>query len=128
IEDATLPAAPAPLSPDYVPTSLDYTLNSDSNSKPLKVDPKEADSEESSEEDPSEDDSLDKDLMEIPLHHPYRTLPNGVCMMRTPGKMIRPPLTPPPFIEVAITEDIAAPPHEKYKSPSPSSAPSSPPS
>ncbi|GJY30540.1 hypothetical protein Tco_0414035 [Tanacetum coccineum] len=58
-EDATLPVAPAPLSPDYVSASTDYTPDFDSDSKPFKEDPQEADLEESSEEDPSEDDSSD---------------------------------------------------------------------
>ncbi|GJY39931.1 hypothetical protein Tco_0426295 [Tanacetum coccineum] len=63
-EDATLPNAPLPLSPDYVPASCDYTLCYDSDFEPFEEDPREADPEEFSEEDPSEDDSSDEDLME----------------------------------------------------------------
>nr|GEX51774.1 hypothetical protein [Tanacetum cinerariifolium] len=62
--DATLPVAPAPLSPNYVPTSSDYTLNYDSDSRPFKEDPQEADPEESSKKEPSKDDSPNEDTME----------------------------------------------------------------
>ncbi|GJZ68856.1 hypothetical protein Tco_0632406 [Tanacetum coccineum] len=38
-EDVTLPATPAPLSSNYVVASPDYTLDSDSDSKPFEEDP-----------------------------------------------------------------------------------------
>nr|GEZ13761.1 hypothetical protein [Tanacetum cinerariifolium] len=63
VEDATLPAAPAPLSQDYVRASPDYTLNSYSDSEPFKEDPQEADLEEYSEEEPLKDDLSDEDPM-----------------------------------------------------------------
>nr|GFC81866.1 hypothetical protein [Tanacetum cinerariifolium] len=34
-EDATLPVVSAPLSPDYVPDSPDYSLDSDSDFEPV---------------------------------------------------------------------------------------------
>ncbi|GKA86704.1 hypothetical protein Tco_0808415 [Tanacetum coccineum] len=60
-EDTTLPAAPAPLSPDYMPASPDYTLVFDSDFKPFEGDPQEADPKASSEEDPTEDDTSNED-------------------------------------------------------------------
>ncbi|GJU42442.1 hypothetical protein Tco_1195399 [Tanacetum coccineum] len=149
VEDATLALAPAPLSLEYVPASPDYTPDSDSDSEPFEEDPQEANKDEYSEEEPSEDDSSDEDPMEtdgpfqaqvtpirpvilvqpgqeILIRHPYKTLLNGVCMMRIPEKTVHPPYILLPAIEAAIAKEIAAPPCKRYRSPSPSSAPSSP--
>nr|GEV99966.1 hypothetical protein [Tanacetum cinerariifolium] len=63
-ENVTLPATPAPLSPDNVLASSDYTLDSDSDSKPFKEEPQEENLEESFEDDPSKDESSDEDPIE----------------------------------------------------------------
>ncbi|GKB37206.1 hypothetical protein Tco_0882148 [Tanacetum coccineum] len=62
--DAIFPAAPASLSPDYVPTSPDYTSDTNSDSKTFEEDHKEANPKESFKEEPSEDDSSDGDVIE----------------------------------------------------------------
>ncbi|GKB08138.1 hypothetical protein Tco_0836422 [Tanacetum coccineum] len=149
IEDATLAVVPAPLSLDYVPASPDYTSDSNSDSEPFKEDPQEANPDEYSEEELSEDDSSDEDPIEtdglfqaqvtpirpvilvqpgqeILIRRPYKTLRNGVRMMRTPEKTVHPPYILPPAIQAAIAKEITTPPCKRYRSPSPSSAPSSP--
>ncbi|GJY21692.1 hypothetical protein Tco_0394258, partial [Tanacetum coccineum] len=101
-EDATMPAAPAPLSPDYVSTSPDYTSDSKSNFEPFKEDPQEED----------------------PLHH------NGPLLMLTLWKGVRSQFTLSSTIEVAIAEEIVAPPRKRARlspSPPPPPVPSLPP-
>nr|GEV12721.1 putative reverse transcriptase domain-containing protein [Tanacetum cinerariifolium] len=121
-EDATLPVAPAPLSPDYVPASPVYTSDSDSDSEPFLEDPQEANPDESYEEYPSEDDSSDEDPMEAnePLHAQIKpTPPIHPSPIRPAILMVRPPFTLPPAIEAAITEEITSPPRKRFKMTSP---------
>ncbi|GJR96073.1 hypothetical protein Tco_0268247 [Tanacetum coccineum] len=120
------------------PASPDYTTYSNSDIEPFEGDPHEADLEEFSEEDPLEDDSSNEDLMEadeplqahpgqeIPLRRPYRIHPYGIRLICILRKTVRLPFTLPLDIEAAITEEIAAPSHKRYRSPSLSSKPSSP--
>nr|GEW76327.1 hypothetical protein [Tanacetum cinerariifolium] len=113
-EDATLPAAPTPLSPNYVPTSPDYTSDSDSDSKTFKEDPQEAYPDESSEEDPLVDDLSNEDTIEAggPLQaheitarpcKRYRSPPSSSSTLSSPSpsplpsrKRCRSPSLPPP--------------------------------
>ncbi|GJS69937.1 hypothetical protein Tco_0702778 [Tanacetum coccineum] len=53
---------------------------------------------------------------EIPLHRPYKTLPNRVRMMHALGMTVCPPYTLPSTIEGVIAEEIATLPHERSES------------
>nr|GEW15834.1 hypothetical protein [Tanacetum cinerariifolium] len=114
-EDVTLPVVRAPLSPDYMLASPEYTSDSNLDSNLI------------------EDDSSDEDLIETdePLQAqttltPFRLRPDRSLMMRTPRKRVRTPVTLSLAIEAAIADEIAAPPRKRDKL-SPPLAPSLPP-
>nr|GEX58801.1 hypothetical protein [Tanacetum cinerariifolium] len=54
----------------------------------------------------------------------YRLHPNGPRFMYTPRMMVHASFILSPTIEVAITEEIYAPPHKRTRSPSPPPSPS----
>ncbi|GJY36093.1 hypothetical protein Tco_0421471 [Tanacetum coccineum] len=62
---------------------------------------------------------------EIPLRCPYRLHPNRPLLMNTSRKTVRAPFVLPPTIKAAISEEIAAPPRKRCRSPSPPPLPSS---
>nr|GEV54730.1 thioredoxin-like 1-1, chloroplastic [Tanacetum cinerariifolium] len=130
--DATLPATPTPLSPDYVPASPDYTSDSDSDSETFEEDPQEAYLDESSEEDPLVDDSSNEDPIEAdgPLHAhvtptpPIQPSPTFLDILVQPGQEI--PLRHPYNTRPSGRRLICTPRKMRYISPSSSSALSSP--
>ncbi|GKA15805.1 hypothetical protein Tco_0695552 [Tanacetum coccineum] len=124
--DATLSIAPAPLSPDYVPASPDYTLDSDLDSETFEEDPQEADPEESSKEGPWWMIHRMRIRWRQMGHYRLSTRPCERRLICTSRKTVRPPFTLPPSIKAVIAKEITAPPHKRYRSPSSSSVLSSP--